>query len=50
MTSSGLAALVPPAKPKGRVFVSPSLAELRKLFAVANLDLVQIHGDLMKIF
>lgn len=40
-----LAALVPPAVQKVGVFVSPSLSELRKAISVANLDLVQIHGD-----
>ena len=40
-----LAALVPPAVQKVGVFVSPSLAELQKAISVANLDLVQIHGD-----
>jgi len=40
-----LAALVPPAVRKVGVFVSPSLAELQETISVANLDLVQIHGD-----
>jgi len=40
-----LAALVPPAVRKVGVFVSPSLAELQEAISVANLDLVQIHGD-----
>ena len=40
-----LAALVPPAVRKVGVFVSPSLAELEEAISVANLDLVQIHGD-----
>ena len=40
-----LAALVPPAVQKVGVFVSPSLSALRKAISVANLDLVQIHGD-----
>ena len=40
-----LAALVPPAVRKVGVFVSPSLAELQGAISVANLDLVQIHGD-----
>lgn len=40
-----LAALVPPAVRKVGVFVSPSLSELQEAISVANLDLVQIHGD-----
>ena len=40
-----LAALVPPTVRKVGVFVSPSLAELQEAISVANLDLVQIHGD-----
>lgn len=40
-----LTALVPPAVRKVGVFVSPSLAELEEAISVANLDLVQIHGD-----
>lgn len=40
-----LAALVPPAVRKVGVFVSPSLAELQEAISVANLDLVQIHGN-----
>ena len=40
-----LAALVPPAVRKVGVFVSPSLVELQEAISVANLDLVQIHGD-----
>ena len=40
-----LAALVPPAVRKVGVFVSPSLTELQEAISVANLDLVQIHGD-----
>ena len=40
-----LATLVPPAVRKVGVFVSPSLAELLEAISVANLDLVQIHGD-----
>ena len=40
-----LAALVPLAVRKVGVFVSPSLAELQEAISVANLDLVQIHGD-----
>ena len=40
-----LAALVPPAVRKVGVFVSPSLSELEEAISVANLDLVQIHGD-----
>ena len=40
-----LAALVPSAVRKVGVFVSPSLAELQEAISVANLDLVQIHGD-----
>ena len=40
-----LAALVPPAVQKVGVFVSPGLAELQEAISVANLDLVQIHGD-----
>ena len=40
-----LAALVPPAVRKIGVFVSPSLAELQEAISLANLDLVQIHGD-----
>ena len=40
-----LAALVPPAVQKVGVFVSPSLSELEEAISVANLDLVQIHGD-----
>ena len=40
-----LSALVPPAVRKVGVFVSPSLAELQETISVANLDLVQIHGD-----
>ncbi len=40
-----LAALVPPAVRKVGVFVSPSLIELQEAISVANLDLVQIHGD-----
>ena len=40
-----LAALVPATIRKVGVFVSPSLAELQEAISVANLDLVQIHGD-----
>lgn len=40
-----LAALVSPAVRKVGVFVSPSLVELQEAISVANLDLVQIHGD-----
>ena len=40
-----LAALVPLAVRKVGVFVSPSLTELQEAISVANLDLVQIHGD-----
>ena len=41
-----LAALVPSTTVrKVGVFVSPSLAELQEAISVANLDLVQIHGD-----
>lgn len=40
-----LATLVPPAVRKVGVFVSPSLTELQEAISVANLDLVQIHGD-----
>ncbi|MBN2960385.1 MAG: phosphoribosylanthranilate isomerase [Streptococcus gordonii] len=40
-----LAALVPSTVRKVGVFVSPSLAELQEAISVANLDLVQIHGD-----
>ena len=40
-----LAALVPPAVRKVGVFVSPSLTELKEAILVANLDLVQIHGN-----
>ena len=40
-----LAALVPSTVRKVGVFVSPSLAELEEAISVANLDLVQIHGD-----
>ena len=40
-----LAALVPATVQKVGVFVSPSLAELQEAISVANLDLVQIHGD-----
>ena len=40
-----LASLVPPAVRKVGVFVSPSLSELQEAISVANLDLVQIHGD-----
>mgnify|MGYP001780847572 CR=1 FL=1 len=40
-----LAALVPATVRKVGVFVSPSLAELEEAISVANLDLVQIHGD-----
>ena len=43
--AQNLAALVPPAVRKVGVFVSPSLAELQEAISVANLDLVQIHGD-----
>ena len=40
-----LAALVPATVRKVGVFVSPSLTELQEAISVANLDLVQIHGD-----
>ena len=40
-----LAALVPATVQKVGVFVSPSLTELQEAISVANLDLVQIHGD-----
>lgn len=40
-----LADLVPATVRKVGVFVSPSLAELEEAISVANLDLVQIHGD-----
>jgi len=40
-----LAALVPATVRKVGVFVSPSLTELQEAILVANLDLVQIHGD-----
>jgi len=40
-----LASLVPPAVRKVGVFVSPSLSELQEAISVADLDLVQIHGD-----
>ncbi|MCY7024367.1 MULTISPECIES: phosphoribosylanthranilate isomerase [Streptococcus] len=40
-----LAALVPSPVRKVGVFVSPSLTELEEAISVANLDLVQIHGD-----
>ncbi len=40
-----LADLVPATVRKVGVFVSPSLAELQEAISVANLDLVQIHGD-----
>ena len=43
--AQNLAALVPPAVRKVGVFVSPSLTELQEAISVANLDLVQIHGD-----
>ena len=40
-----LAALVPATVRKVGVFVSPSLTELQEAILVANLDLVQIHGN-----
>ena len=40
-----LAALVPATVRKVGVFVSPSLTELKEAILVANLDLVQIHGN-----
>ena len=40
-----LADLVPATVRKVGVFVSPSLTELQEAISVANLDLVQIHGD-----
>ena len=40
-----LATSVSPVVRKVGVFVSPSLAELQEAISVANLDLVQIHGD-----
>ena len=40
-----LASLVPATVQKVGVFVSPSLTELQEAISVANLDLVQIHGD-----
>ena len=40
-----LADLVPATVRKVGVFVSPSLAELEEAISVANLDLVQVHGD-----
>ncbi|KXT71811.1 Phosphoribosylanthranilate isomerase [Streptococcus gordonii] len=40
-----LATLMPATVRKVGVFVSPSLAELQEAILVANLDLVQIHGD-----
>ena len=40
-----LATSVSPVVRKVGVFVSPSLSELQEAISVANLDLVQIHGD-----
>lgn len=40
-----LAALVPATVRKVGVFVSPSLTDLQEAILVANLDLVQIHGN-----
>ena len=45
-----LAALVPATVRKVGVFVSPSLTELQEAILVANLDLVQIHGNFNEDF